>query len=451
MKVITRFAPSPTGELHIGGARTALFNWLYAKNNGGDFLIRIEDTDKKRLKKGAIKTIVADLNWLGIKSDKKPIIQSDRLNRHIDIIKKLLQEKSAFFCYCYQTNIDNYSKQKTYYKPDIQKIRVEKSYPSVRLEVNKSVSTNIGDLIQGKISIDNKKLDDMVLMRSDGSPTYMLSVVVDDYDMKVSHLLRGDDHLTNTFRQYQIYKKLGWQTPHFGHMPLIHDSAGSKMSKRNEGSDVAYYRNNGFLNKSIFSYLLRLGWSHGDEEIISRTDAVQWFNTKSIGKSPSRFNNKKLLHINKHYISREKPSVLYLYIIVALEKDLNRIITKKEKMQLLKGMCSTRKRSSSLDILKNLSKIYLIRPKGDIISSLQTVKIDHVKDKSSVHLKDIIYTISNIAEWKEVLIEQSIRRLCADKAVHIKEIARLIRLSLTYSEISPSIFEIMHVVGRKES
>ncbi|MCL4161415.1 UNVERIFIED_CONTAM: hypothetical protein GTU68_063378, partial [Idotea baltica] len=275
-QIRTRFAPSPTGYLHTGSARTALFNYLFSKKTGGKYTLRIEDTDKERSTKDATQKILSDLKWLGLSWDEEEVYQSERIERHKQIAFQLLDEGKAYRC--------NYV---------------------IRLRANLDGKTTITDQVMGEISVDNKEMDDLIMLRSDGTPTYMLAVVVDDHDMGITNIIRGDDHLTNSFRQHQIYSAMGWAIPEFAHIPLIHDTEGKKLSKRKGALGIFEYREKGYLPEAVCNHLLRLGWSHGDDEIIPMDKAIEWFSLDGIGKSPSRFDLEKLNHINKHYMQQK--------------------------------------------------------------------------------------------------------------------------------------------------
>jgi glutamyl-tRNA synthetase len=298
MNIVTRFAPSPTGFLHIGGARTALFNWLLARHCGGKFLLRIEDTDRERSTQEAVDAIFDGLKWLGIDWDDEPVFQSSKLNRHVELAENLVKEGKAYYCYCAPEELETMREEaKTKgLSPKYDgrwRNRDPKDAPAgvkpvIRLKVSTEGETTLRDIVQGDVTVSNEQLDDMILVRSDGTPTFMLSVVVDDRDMGVTCVVRGDDHLTNTFRHMQIFDAFGWDTPQYGHVPLIHGPDGAKLSKRHGALGIDAYRDMGYLPEAVCNCLLRLGWSHGDDEIISREQAIEWFATESLGKSASR-------------------------------------------------------------------------------------------------------------------------------------------------------------------
>ena len=319
--------PSPTGFLHIGGARTALFNWLYAHHFGGKFLVRIEDTDRARSTQEAIDAILAGLSWLGLDWEGEIVFQHKQANRHQEIAKTLLDKGLAYWCYCSPAELTQMREDaRTAGQPpryngfwrDRDPAEAPKDVtPVLRFKAPQEGITTIQDLVQGEVTLDHRQLDDLVLLRGDGSPTYMLSVIVDDHDMAVSHIIRGDDHLTNTFRQVQIYKALGWTVPEVAHIPLIHGPDGAKLSKRHGALGVDAYKEMGFLPEALCNYLTRLGWSHGDDEIFSRDQAIEWFNLDHVGRSASRFDMAKLTNLNGHYL-REASNTRLLQLITPL-------------------------------------------------------------------------------------------------------------------------------------
>lgn len=321
MSVICRFAPSPTGYLHIGSCRTALFNWLFAKHNGGKFLLRIEDTDRARSTEAAVDVILNGLKWLGLDWDGDAVFQFPRAPRHAEVAQQLLAQDQAYYCYCTAEELaakreaaqakgeqPRYDGRCRLGKPADADSSIR---PAIRLRANMEGETTVHDQVQGTVTIPNSQLDDMILLRGDGTPTYMLAVVVDDHDMAITHVIRGDDHFTNTFRQLQIYQAMRWDIPVFAHIPMIHSPQGGKLSKRHGAVAVDQYDAEGFLPEAMCNYLLRLGWSHGDHEIISSQQAIEWFGLDNVGKSPSRFDEMKLLSLNAHYIQQADAGRLY--------------------------------------------------------------------------------------------------------------------------------------------
>lgn len=306
MSIITRFAPSPTGLLHLGGARTALFNWLYARHHAGEFRLRIEDTDQARSNPQIAQNILDDLQWLGLSWDGEVVYQSARIDRHREVALSLLESGHAYRCYATPEELDLLRSQKKGYDRRWRDRPASEApahvQPVIRLKAPLDGISVIDDRVQGRVQVKNTQLDDFVLLRADGTPTYMLSVVADDHDMEVTHVIRGDDHLNNAFRQTQLFRALGWDVPVFAHIPLIHDADGKKLSKRQGGLDVGTLREEGYLAEAVCNYLLRLGWSHGNDEIISREQAIEWFGLEGIGRSPARHGRSKLVSLNRHYI-----------------------------------------------------------------------------------------------------------------------------------------------------
>ncbi|MDG2032460.1 MAG: glutamate--tRNA ligase, partial [Rhodospirillales bacterium] len=367
--VITRFAPSPTGFLHIGGARTALFNWLYAKHAGGKFLLRIEDTDRKRSTDEAVKAIYSGLSWLGLDWDGEAISQHARRDRHREVAHHLESKGLAYRCYC---SPEELAEMREMAKAEGRSMLYDGRWrdrepsdapagvnPVLRLKAPLEGETVLSDVIQGEVQVANEQLDDMVLLRADGSPTYMLAVVVDDHDMNISHVIRGDDHLTNTFRQAQIYTALDWTSPVFGHMPLLHGADGAKLSKRHGALGVEAYRDMGVLPDAMNNYLLRLGWSHGDDEIISQDQAIRWFDVRDVGRAAARFDMDKLTSLNGHYIRHADVDHLVALILPIIRKNLNGKLADQGADRLKNGMKSLRDRAKNIVELSENAAFYV--------------------------------------------------------------------------------------------
>ena len=450
MSVVVRFAPSPTGVLHIGSVRTALFNWLFARHKNGKFLLRIEDTDKLRSTDENTKSIFKILEWLKIDWDEEPVIQSKRIERHKEVAYDLVKAGKAYFCYCSPEELalkkeESMKSGKSYkydrFCRDLDR-KIDGVNPVIRLKSEIVGNTTVNDLVQGEVSVDNSQLDDLVLLRSDGTPTYMLSVVVDDHDMNVTHVIRGDDHLTNTFRQIQIYKACGWNIPQFGHIPLIYGPDGAKLSKRHGAASAQDYMELGFLPEAISNYLLRLGWSHGDDEIISREQAIEWFDFDSVGKSPSRFDMFKLQNLNAHYM-REKSNEELLECLLPFFKAE---ITDNQKQMILKGMSNLKERAKTLVDLAESSMIYVAAPE----------KIDEACSKyaTGTHLallEKVIGIIHNIEKLEEHSLCELVKELAKENNTKLVEIAQALRGSLSGKLVSPSVFEIMEILGKEET
>ena len=368
--VVTRFAPSPTGFLHIGGARTAYFNWLFAKHHGGQFLLRIEDTDRARSTQAAVDAIYGGLSWLGLTWDGDAISQFERRDRHAEVAHKLLAEGKAYKCYCSPEELAEMREEaKRIGRPTMYDGRWRDRDPAeapagidpvIRFKAPRGGSTVIEDKIQGRVEVANDQLDDMVLLRADGTPTYMLAVVVDDHDMAVTHVIRGDDHLTNAFRQAQLYLAAGWELPIFGHLPLLHGSDGAKLSKRHGAQNVEEYRDMGFLPEAVCNYILRLGWGHGDDEIISREQAIEWFDLDAVGRAPSRLDRDKLASLNHHYIRQTNPKRLAELTLPELAKRVPNGIAPETEQRLIQGIGGLTERSKT--ILEPVSYTHLTLP-----------------------------------------------------------------------------------------
>ena len=369
MSVVTRFAPSPTGYLHIGSARTALFNWLFAKHHGGKCLLRIEDTDRARSTDAAIGAIIEGLNWLGLDFDGEPISQFARRNRHAEIAREMVARGKAYYCYASAQELEQMREQAT---ANGQPPRYDGRWrdrdpseapadvlPTIRLKAPLDGETIIQDAVQGTVTVSNQQLDDMVLLRGDGTPTYMLAVVVDDHDMGITHVIRGDDHLTNSFRQYQIYQAMGWDVPVFAHIPLIHGADGAKLSKRHGALGIDAWRDMGYLPEGLCNYLLRLGWGHGDEEIITTAQAIEWFDLPGIGRAPSRLDLAKLDHVNGHYLHEKPDQALLPLAIPFIEKSIGTALTPAQHLTFEKSLPLLKARAKNLVELADMAMLFL--------------------------------------------------------------------------------------------
>lgn len=456
MTVVTRFAPSPTGFLHIGGARTALFNYLYARHCGGKFLLRIEDTDKQRSTSDAISAILNGLEWLGIKWDGDVIYQSERSSRHIEVAHDMLRKGKAYRCWCTPEELSNQRmEQKSSGKPPRYDGRCRHKKPEdIPLDVKPVIrivsptdgETIVSDRVQGTIRFTNDNLDDFILLRSDGTPTYMLASVVDDYDMAVTHVIRGDDHLTNAARQTLIYMANGWDVPIFAHIPLIHGSDGSKLSKRHGAIGLENYREMGFLPESIRSYLLHLGWYRGNE-IISDSQAIELFDIDNIGKSFSKFDISQLNNINRHYLKLSDNSVLLNIITPMLQNKIGKILSNIDCKRLLAGMNGLKESSKTLNELVELSVFYVTEYQLNFTDNSKTILSSGGRDI----LIDIMPILENITEWNHSNIEQVIRSYISDSGVKFKHVAQPLRIAMTGNTISPPIIEILDIFGKTET
>lgn len=444
--VVVRFAPSPTGMLHIGSARTALFNYLFAKHHGGKFLLRIEDTDKDRSTQEAVDAIHRSLEWLGLHHDDAVVIQSERLARHGEVAEMLVSKGKAYYCYCSQAELEAMREEarKNNQTPKYNGMWRDKDpslapkdiKPVIRLKAPQSGQTVIHDLVQGDVKVDNKHLDDMVLLRSDGTPTYMLSVVVDDHDMGITHIIRGDDHLNNAFRQYYIYEACGWDVPKFAHIPLIHGSDGAKLSKRHGAVSTEVYKDMGYLPEAMRNYLLRLGWGHGDAEIISDTQAIEWFDLDHVGRSASRFDFAKLNSLNAHYIKNADNARLLDLITPLLDKNL----FSASKDKVLKGMNGLKDRAKTLMDLAWGAEIYLHKP-----------ALDEKIVRTNTWIQECLDVYQNLEDFSEQALDQETRDLATKHDVKLGVIAMALRTGITGRSISPSLFEVMSILGKDET
>ena len=454
--VITRFAPSPTGFLHIGGARTALFNWLYAKHTGGKFLLRIEDTDQKRSTDEAIDAIYEGLSWLGLDWDGEALSQHARLRRHQEVAQDLLSNGLAYKCYCSPQELEDMrQKAKAEGRTRLYDGRWRDRDPSdaptgvepvIRLKTPLQGETVIGDVIQGEVRVSNEQLDDMVLLRADGSPTYMLAVVVDDHDMSISHVIRGDDHLTNTFRQSQIYSAMNWNLPVFAHLPLLHGADGAKLSKRHGALGVEAYRDMGVLPEALNNYLLRLGWSHGDDEIISQDQAVRWFDVKDVGRAASRFDMDKLISVNSRYIRHADVDYLIALILPIIRKNFKAKLAEQGVDRLKNGMESLRKRAKNiLELAENATFYALPRP---ISYDAKAAKL--LDGPAVALLEELRNALSNLQVWMQSELEIVVQDQALAMEVKLREIAQPLRAALTGRTVSPGIFEVLEILGKDE-
>ena len=455
--VVTRFAPSPTGFLHIGGARTALFNWLFARHHGGQFRLRIEDTDRKRSTQEAIDAILDGLDWLGLQHDDEVVFQFARAARHAELAKELLAKGHAYHCYCSPEELEE---MRATARAEGRPMRYDGRWrdrdpaeapagvdPVVRLKMPQDGETTIADLVQGDVTVGNDQLDDMILLRADGTPTYMLSVVVDDHDMGVTHVIRGDDHLTNAFRQTQLYRALGWEAPHFAHIPLIHGPDGAKLSKRHGALGVEAYRDMGYLPEALRNYLLRLGWGHGDDEVISTPQAIEWFDLDGVGKSAARFDFVKLENLNGHYLREAASDRLVELLLPRLEQMLGKAVDETGRSRLLAGMDGLKARAKNLVELAENAVFYLT----DRPLSLNAKAEKILKPEARARLKLLHDSLSALPEWSEEATEAAVRAFAEKEGCKLGDAAQPLRAALTGSNMSPGIFEVMAVLGREES
>ncbi len=450
--VVTRFAPSPTGFLHIGGARTALFNLLFARHHGGKFLLRIEDTDRARSTQPAIDAILDGMRWLGLDWDGDEVFQFARAERHAEVARQMVEQGAAYRCYLSQ---DELAAMRAEAEAAKKPLRIcspwrERENPDadasyvIRLKAPSEGATTIRDLVQGEVTVQNSEIDDLVLLRSDGTPTYMLAVVVDDHDMGVTHVIRGDDHLNNAFRQLPIYRAMGWPEPQYAHIPLIHGADGAKLSKRHGALGVDAYRDElGILPEALSNYLLRLGWGHGDDEIISREQAIEWFDLAGVGKSPSRFDLKKLENLNGHYIRSSDDGRLADLVATRLPFEASA----EQRDLLRRSMAALKPRAANLIELRD-GAMFLFRTRpleldGDAAPLLE--------GGARALLAQLHTALDGVKSWDTEALEAAVRTVAEDAGVKLGAAAQPLRAALTGRRTSPGIFDVLALLGREES
>jgi glutamyl-tRNA synthetase len=447
---VTRFAPSPTGFLHIGGARTALFNWLFARHHGGKFLLRIEDTDRARSTKEAIHAILDGMRWLGLNWDGHEYYQSQFWARHAEVAHKLLERGHAYRCYMTQEELaaqrEEAQRTRTPFRINSPWREVTDEQGGnpfvVRLKAPSEGETVIDDRVQGRVTVQNSELDDFVLLRSDGTPTYMLAVVVDDHDMGVTHVIRGDDHLNNAFRQLAIIRAMGFLEPVYAHVPLIHGPDGAKLSKRHGALGVDAYRDElGMLPEAVSNYLLRLGWGHGDDEIISREQAIEWFDLDHVGKSPSRFDFKKLENLNGHYIREADDRRLTDLVAPKLG------ISDEQKQLLVRAMPELKARAHDLNQLADGARFLFASRPLDIDEAAAALLTDEARTLLAATHKNLVA----LAKWDAESLEAAIREAAEAGGVKLGKLAQPLRAALTGRTTSPGIFDVLALLGRDES
>jgi glutamyl-tRNA synthetase len=457
MTVVTRFAPSPTGFLHIGGARTALFNWLFARHHGGRFLLRIEDTDRARSTGAAVAAIFDGLSWLGLAWDGEAVSQFARRDRHTEIARRLLAEGKAYHCYASQEEL---AEMRDRARAEGRAPRYDGRWrdrdpaeaptgvpPVVRFRAPTEGDTTIDDRVQGAVTVRNAELDDMVLLRADGTPTYMLSVVVDDLDMEITHVVRGDDHLTNAFRQTQLYRAIGAEPPVFAHIPLIHGPDGAKLSKRHGALGVDAYREMGFLPEAMRNYLLRLGWSHGDEEIIPTDRAIDWFDLDAVGKAAARFDMVKLTNLNGHYLREADDDRLVGLVAPRIEAALRAPLAPAHLDRLRRGMAGLKQRAKTVVELADNALFYArdgAQPLTDKAAGL-------LDAEGRDRLSRLLPALEALADWQEPTVEEAVRARAEAEGVKLGKLAQPLRAALTGSATSPGVFEVAAILGKSES
>jgi glutamyl-tRNA synthetase len=457
MSVVTRFAPSPTGFLHIGGARTALFNWLFTRHHGGKFLLRIEDTDRKRSSDEAVQAILNDLTWMELDWDGEAVFQFQQQARHAEVAKQMVEAGHAYYCF---STPEELAAMREKARAEKKPMRYDGTWrdrdpsdgpegvaPVIRLKAQQTGKTTITDLVQGTIIVNNAELDDMVLLRGDGTPTYMLSVVVDDHDMGITHVIRGDDHLNNAFRQAQVFKAMDWDLPEFAHIPLIHGPDGAKMSKRHGALGVDAYRDMGFLPEAMRNYLFRLGWSYGEEETISTERAAELFDLHSVGRSAARFDMARLTNMNGQYIRSADDSRLVALIEPLLESEHGQVVDKKVHQRLLDGMEGLKSRAKSVLELAE-SAVFYARDGVQPLNEKATKLLD---EAAKARLAKLSAKLVALPVWDDAAIEAAVRAVAEAEAVKLVLVAQPLRAAIAGSNMSPSMFEVMRILGREES
>ena len=453
-KVATRFAPSPTGPLHIGGVRTALFNWLYSKNKKGSFYLRIEDTDKERSKDKYKEQIVKSLKWIGVENDGDEYIQSKKINDHIKVANVLLKNGHAYKCYCSSEEIEEQkqrAKQKKIpyiydrkWRNKNESEAPKDSKPTIRFKSKINGNTILKDLVQGDVQIDNNTIEDFIILRNDGSPTYNLSASVDDHLMNITHIIRGDDHKINTFKQMQIYIAMKWELPSFAHIPLIHTTEGKKLSKRDKASTLDDYSKIGIMPDALRNYLLRLGWSYKDKEIFTLNESIKYFNLEGIGKSPSKLDMSRILSMNEHYIKNIDENHLFNQLTEYCKLHKSEIKSdKKEKIK------------KSLPFLKNKAKTL-----EDIFNNGQYIMLDNVNfnqediklidDKAKKVISDFNTKISHVNKLSKETLEPIVNELIKSNDTNFKGVGQPLRIALTGSKFGPGIYDIIISLGKDE-
>jgi glutamyl-tRNA synthetase len=456
MTVVTRFAPSPTGFLHIGGARTALFNWLFARHHGGKMLLRVEDTDRARSTDEAVEAIYDGMRWLGLDWDGDAFSQFARMDRHGEVARQMVTDGHAYYCYCTPEELQAMrdaakAEGKPWHYDGRWRDRDPSEAPAgidpvIRLKSPLDGETTITDMVQGTVTVSNTELDDLILLRSDGTPTYMLAVVVDDHDMGVTDIIRGDDHFTNAFRQTLIFQAMGWKTPNFAHIPLIHGPDGAKLSKRHGALGIEAYRDMGYLPAAMRNYLVRLGWSHGDDEVFSTDQAIEWFTLDTVGKSPARFDFDKLAAINASYIQDMPVGELAAECRPFFENELSRPLSENDVSMLPAAVDSLRQRAKTLVELSAAGKFYFqMRPLSFDEKAVKLLDDDARNLLSKVH-----DALNEEIDWQHDTLQARVKGFAEVNELKLGKVAQPLRAALTGTTASPGIFDVMAVLGKEE-
>jgi glutamyl-tRNA synthetase len=456
MTIRTRFAPSPTGLLHIGGARTALFNYLFARHHGGQFLLRIEDTDRERSTQHAVDVILEGLAWMGLTPDEAPVFQSTRAARHAEVAHDLLARGLAYRCYASADELRAMRERATAegrpprydgtWRDRDPALAPEGVKPAIRLRVPQEGETIVNDLVQGPVRVANAELDDMIILRSDGTPTYLHAVVVDDHDMAITHVIRGDDHLTNTFRQVQIYQAMGWATPHFAHIPLIHGADGAKLSKRHGAVSVLEFETQGFLPEALCNYLLRLGWGHGDAEILSRDEAIALFDLDGVGRAASRMDYAKLTHLNGVWLRQADDARLTRDVIKRLAGENGIVIDATTENRILTLMPGLKERAKTLVELAASAAFLARRVPLAFDAKAQAI----LTDDARTMLRELAAALAE-TDFSIAAIDATLRAYAERTGRKLGQVAQPLRAALTGSTTSPGIDATLAALGREES
>ncbi len=460
--VITRFAPSPTGTLHIGGARTALFNWLYAKHTGGKFLLRIEDTDRERSKPEHVEAILGSLKWLELDWDGEPLFQFARADRHREVVEELLAKGNAYRCYLTPAELDAMRADAEARKDAVPvrspwRDRDPKEAPAgvkpaIRIKAPREGETVVDDKVQGRVVVQNSQLDDLIILRSDGAPTYNFAVVVDDHDMGVTHVIRGADHLNNASRQTVIYQALGWELPVFAHVPLIHGPDGAKLSKRHGAQGTEEYRAMGYLPVALRNYLVRLGWSHGNDEIMSTQQLIEWFDLDGIGKSAARFDFAKLADLNGHYIRKAEPAEIRMRLKSALPEmeggpEIARGLDRIGWERLDAILPALMERAKTLkDVALGTGFLLAQRP-----LKFDEKAAEQLDDGARATLAELAKAFAAAPSWEVAALDALARAYAEQSGKKIGQVAQPLRAALTGSTVSPPVFDMMVALGREEA
>lgn len=455
MTVTVRFAPSPTGFLHIGGARTALFNWLFARHHGGSFRLRIEDTDRARSTPEAVAAIIDGLAWLGLDWDGEIVHQFSRAPHHAEIAHQLLAAGRAYRCYCTPEELEAMRAKALAEK---RSVRIDSPWrdrdpaqappnimPVIRLKTPQTGATTIRDQVLGEVTVANEELDDLIILRSDGTPTYNFSVVVDDHDMGISHVIRGNEHFRNAFRQTRIYRALDWPLPQFAHIPLIHGADGAKLSKRHGALGVEAYREMGYLPEALRNYLLRLGWSHGDDEIVPTEEAIRWFDLDAVGRAPARFDFAKLGSINAHYI-REAADIRLVELVVPRLEEPGFPLSPQQRERVSQAMPAIKLRARTIEELADNARFYIKKRPIELTKDAE----QRLTPEARQLLQELSKGLAE-EEWQATALEARLRDLATARGVKLGAVAQPLRAALTGSLASPGIFEVMAVLGREET